>query len=207
MSDDIDIAEPPSSEKADRARTRRRWLTLAEIVAVIGVAIAGLNLYANWVDRRDQAAEHSAEQSSEARDKARVELVGTVERDGRSLKLTDARHDLSEAVIVFPTSLGIATQRPPGDPAIEADWFATPLLTLTDGGSDDRTGRLPVLVTTRYFVGDNPQTATAIYDIIWRTSGRWLRGRTLRIEGMKLRQRGGTQKTLDAAWARLTPKR
>jgi len=35
------------SEKSDR-QARRRWLTIAEIVAVAGVVIAGLSLWNNW---------------------------------------------------------------------------------------------------------------------------------------------------------------
>jgi hypothetical protein len=207
MSDDIDVPDTPVEEKAERAKTRRRWLTLAEIVGVTGVAIAGLNLYANWADRRDTAVERSAEQSAQAREKARVELVGTVTHGGKAIALSDPQHDLSEAAIAFPTALGVTTQHPPGDPAIEADWFAAPLLKLTDGGADTRTGRLPVLVTVRYFVGDDPRTARAIYDVVWRTEGHWIGGRSLRIESMKLRQRGGSQVALDAAWSRLKPAR
>lgn len=205
MSEDIDPPEPVATETADRARSRRRWLTLAEIVAVTGVGIAGLNLYSNWAERRDSAADRSVEQSTEAREKARVELVGTVKNDGKELLLSDAHHDLSEATIAFPNALGIAVQRPPGEPAIEARWFNQALLKLSDGGADDKTGRLPVLVTVRYFVGDDARTTSAIYDVVWRTKGHLLSGRSLGIEGMKLRQRGGSQAALDAAWTRLKP--
>ena len=204
MSEEIDIPET-TVEKADRARSRRRWLTLAEIVAVVGVAIAGLNLYSNWADRRETAAERAVAQSTDAHEQARVELVGAVTDGGDSLTLSDEHHDLSEAVIAFPKALGVATQRPAGDATIEADWFAKPLLKLTDGGADDRTGRLPVLVTVRYFVGDDARTASGIYDVVWRTEGHMLRGRSLKIQSLKLRQRGGSQAALDAAWARLKP--
>jgi hypothetical protein len=210
MSEDVDIPEPPTEdapaeEKAERARTRRRWLTLAEIVAVTGVVIAGLNLYTNWTDRRDQAAERTAADRQTAHDKARVELVGTVASGGKVLKLSDETHDLSEATIAFPKALGLAVRHPAGDPEIDADWFASPILKLTDGGADDRTGRVPVLITVRYFVGDDPRTASGVYDVIWRTKGQFLGGRSLRIEGMKLRQRGGSPASLDAAWQKLKP--
>jgi len=205
MSEDVDLPEPPSDEKTERARTRRRWLTLAEIVAVTGVLIAGLNLYTNWTDRRDQAQQRSAEDERTAQEKSRVELTGTVTDGGKTLTLSDPSHDVSEAVVAFPKALGIGTKRPAGEPEIDADWFAAPLLKLTDGGSDDRTGRVPVLVTVRYFVGDAPQTASSVYDVIWRTKGHFLGGRSLRIEGMKLRQRGGSPAAVDAAWTKLKP--
>ena len=205
MSEDVDPPELQVEEKIERARARRRWLTLAEVVAVTGVFIAGANFYANWADRRDQAALRSAEQRADDTERARVELIGTIGHGGKTLTLSDAHHDLSEAAIAFPQALRIGAQHPAGEPTIQSDWFDKALLKLTDGGSDAKTGRLPVLITVRYFVGDAPRTARSIYDIIWRTEGHFLGGRSLRIEGIKLRQRGGSQAALDAAWSRLKP--
>ena len=88
-----------------------------------------------------------------------------------------------------------------GDPAIEADPIAGPILALTDGKADTREGRLPTLITVRYWDGDTARTVTGLYDIIWSTHGRFLRGRTLRLEGLRLRDRNGTTAKLDAAWA------
>ena len=192
-------------ETPDQAATRRRWITLAEVVAVAGVVIAGLSLYTTWSDRRADETARVAERSQAAREQARVELVGTVRDGGKALALTDARHDLSEASVTFPKALGVGPQHPAGDPVIEAGWFAERLLELTDGGSDEKTGRLPVLVTVRYFAGDEARTASGIYDVVWRTQGHMLRGRSLAVEGLKLRQHGGSQAALDAAWARLKP--
>ena len=48
------------TETADQARTRRRWITLAEVVAVAGVVIAALTLYLNVSDRRADRAERAA---------------------------------------------------------------------------------------------------------------------------------------------------
>lgn len=193
------------SESADQARTRRRWITLAEFVAVAGLLIGALTLYSNWSDRRADEASKAAEQAGAAREKARIELTGTAEGDGKRLALKDERHDIADARIVFPTALGVAAQNPAGDPVIEASWFAKPILTMTDGGPDDRTGRLPVLVTLRYWDDDTERTATGIYDVIWSTHGRRILGRALKVEGLKLRQRGGNQAALDKAWTRLKP--
>jgi len=193
------------AERREAAATRRRWVTLAEVVALAGVVIAALTLWTTWSDHRAEAVDKAASRTAEARERARVELAATVTDGGRSLALKDDRHDLSDAVVTFPKALGVATQRPAGDPVIQADWFAASLLKLTDGGRDDRTGRLPVLVTLHYWDGDAARTATGIYDIVWRTEGRLLRGRVLRLDGLRLRQRGGGQAALDAAWARAKP--
>ncbi len=196
---------PTPQERKEAAATRRRWVSLAEAVAVAGVLIGALTLWMGWSDRRADEATKVATSSAEARDRARVDLAATVEDGGRTLALKDERHDLSEAVIAFPRALGIGVQRPSGDPAIDAGWLERPLLDLTDGGADERTGRLPVLVTVKYWDGDTARNATGIYDVIWKTEGRVLRGRTLKLEGLRLRQRGGDQRALDAAWARVKP--
>ena len=191
------------SDASDRAE-RRRWLTVAELVAVAGVVIAGLTWYTGWSDRRaDEDARRSAATST-ARERARIDLKATVADDGRTLTLADPRHDLQDLVVTFPRALGVSPQRPV-ETAIDADWFADKLLALTDGGTDERTGRLPVLLGVRFWDGDASRTASGLYDVVWRTEGRILRGRTLRLEGLRLRERGGDQARLDAAWAREKP--
>lgn len=193
------------SDASDRAE-RRRWLTVAELVAVAGVVIAALTWYTGWADRRADDAARASAASSTARERARVDLKATVKDDGRALAINDPRHELQDLVVAFPGALGVATQRPV-ETTIDADWFADQLLALTDGGADERSGRLPVLIGARYWDGDAARSASAIYDVVWRTEGRMLRGRTLRLEGLRLRERGGDQARLDAAWAREKPAR
>ena len=190
------------TETADQ-KTRRRWINLAELVAVAGVIIAALGLYVSWSDRRETAADKAATVVAEAKERGRLELTATA--DGDTLRLADAKHDLTDVTIAFPKALGVSAQRPSGDPVIEASPFADKLLKLTDGGADDRSGRLPVLVTASYIDGDTTRTARGIYDIVWHTKGRMLRGRALELTGLRLRQRGGTQAVLDVAWAREKP--
>ncbi len=192
------------SETAEQKATRRRWINLAELVAVAGVIIAALGLYVSWSDRRESAADKAATVAADAREKGRLDLTATA--DGKEvLRLADAKHDLTDVTIAFPTALGVSAQRPTGDPVIEAKPFAEKLLKLTDGGADDRSGRLPVLVTASYVDGDATRTARDLYDVVWRTQGRLLRGRALELTGLRLRQRGGNQAALDAAWGREKP--
>lgn len=189
------------AERREAAATRRRWVSLAEIVAVAGVVIAALTLWNSWSERRDAESAKVAAESSEAKARTRVEITATVQDDGRSLLLKDAAHDIQDARFAFPKALGVTAQKPVVDPSIDVRWFEDALLKLTDGGADERAGRLPVFVTTRYWDGDVQRSATGIYDVVWRTEGRLLRGRTLRLEGLRLRQRGGTQARIDALWA------
>ncbi|KQU55750.1 hypothetical protein ASG67_06415 [Sphingomonas sp. Leaf339] len=192
------------SETSEQA-TRRRWVTLAEVVAVAGVLIAALTLWSNWSDRRADEAEKVAERTAERTERSRIDLTATVEDGGRRLALKDEKHDLQDLAVAFPRALGVAAKQPMSDVAILADWFEAPLLKLTDGGADEREGRLPVLVTVRYWDGDTQRSATGVYNVIWRTEGRLLRGRTVKLEGLRLRQRGGGQAQVDALWAKEKP--
>jgi hypothetical protein len=189
-----------SGETPDQAATRRRWITLAELVAVAGVVIAGLTLWTNWSDRRDAAAERSAAAAASAKADARYTPDGKVTDDGDAVTLErDDDHALTDVRVSFPAALGVAAQDAI-DQRIDADWFADALLKRTDGGPDDQTGRLPVLLSYRYLVGDTERRATATYDLVWATYGRTLRGRGLKLVDFRLRRRGGDQRALDRAW-------
>ena len=194
------------SETAEQKRTRRRWINLAELVALAGVLIAALTLWSNWADRRADQQEKAAEKTEAARAKSALLLDGVVEDDGRTLKLTDADHQVRSIDVRFPASLGAGEHQALVEPRIEADWIAKPLLALTDGGPDAREGRLPMLITADWWDADAHHSSRAIYDLVWRTEGRFLRGRALRLEGVVLLERGGTPARLEAIWAREKPK-
>jgi hypothetical protein len=190
------------TETSEQRTTRRRWLNLAELVAVAGLLIGGLTLWLNWSDRREDKAQAAAASAAAARDKARFDLTGKVDGD-EILLLRDEKHALGDVRVTFPSALRTA----PHDAVthtIEQDWFADALLKATDGGPDERTGRLPVLVSYTYVVEDAEHRRRAIYDIVWKTDGRLLRGRSLDLIDFRLRRPGGDQAALDAAWASQT---
>lgn len=62
-----------------------------------------------------------------------------------------------------------------------------------------------MLVTARYWDGETARTTASVYDVAWQTEGRVLRGRTLRLTGLRLRDRAGTNAALERAWARVKP--
>lgn len=188
------------SETIEERTRRRRWLSLAELVAVASVLIGALSLYLSWSDKRETQAERAAEAAKEQRDRADFELRGVVASGNRSVMLLrDEKHALKDVTVTFPSALGAPPQDAIGH-SIETEWFAKPLLKLTDGGPDNQTGRLPILVTYSYTAGDHDLKRSAIYDVVWDTSGRFLRGRTLAITDFRLRERGGSAKRLDALW-------
>ena len=189
------------ADRAEAARTRRRWVSLAEVVAVAGLLIGALSLYTTWSDHRtDERARIQAEAAA-AQDKGRFELRGLVAHNGDSVALLrDERHELRDVRVAFPTPLAIGA-KDAVDQTIERDWFEKPLLDATAGKGGDQVGRLPVLVSYTYGDGDAQRGKTGIYDIVWRTRGRFLRGRALTITGFRSRQAGGSQAMLDGLWA------
>lgn len=188
------------AERAEAAKTRRRWISLAETVAVLGVLIAALSLWTSWSDHRADERARAAESRQAAQEKGRFDLRGVVSAGGDTIVLQrDERHELRDVRVAFPTPLGVGT-KDAVDLAIDRNWFDRPLLKATDGKGADQVGRLPVLVTYTYGDGDAQRTRTGVYDIVWRTRGRFLRGRALSITGFRSRQSGGLQAAVDALW-------
>lgn len=193
------------AETADQARTRRRWITLAEFVAVAGLLIGAATLYLNWADRQEDRADKAAVAAAEGKAKAHVTLTGTAARGGEALTLADGAHTFTAATVRFPKALGIGEKDAMPGPSIDAGWIAGPLLALTDKGADARSGRLPVLIAVTWWDGDAKHSDTALYDVLWRTEGRVLQGRKLVLTGLALSDRTASLAALDRAWARQKP--
>jgi hypothetical protein len=188
------------SETPDQAATRRRWVSLAEIVAVSGVIIGALTLWMNWSERQESAREKAVASAAATAAEARFALRAEVADGGREIRLSDSIHELLDTSITFPKSLGVEARRP-ATPRIARDWFADGILKATDGGADEREGRLPVLVNASYRVGDATRHGRAIVDIVWRTEGRLIGGRSLTVEAARIREKGGDAKRIEALWA------
>ena len=195
---DVQAAATEAVAKAEAAATRRRWINLGEFVAVVGLIIAGVSLWLSYADRKADLADKQAEKTAEASDKARYQVKASM-RGNDVVINADDRHDLGDISVTFPTALDVSPQTSTTQ-TIPAGWYDSALLKATDGGSDVQTGKLPVLLTVNYMDDDKPLSTTGIFDIVWKTDGRMLRGRALHIVAMRLHERGGSQKRLDALW-------
>ena len=182
-------------------RTRRRWLTLAELVALAGVVIAALSLYLTWSDKRESADE----KATQARAHEVVQFDATVVDEGRTLRLADPAHKVQSAGVRFPTALAAGTHEALVDPRIEADWIRKPVLTLTRKGPDSQEGRVPILITADWWDGDTHRSDRAIYDLGWKKDGETIHGHSFKLEGVALRERGGNQARIDQLWAKEQP--
>jgi hypothetical protein len=195
----------------DTPRKRWRWLTLAEVVGVAALAISGLTLWNNvssrkdnQIERAEQAARERAAADAQAHVAQLVTLVGTPGNTGRTLQLSDANHRIERIEVQFPPSLGVPAKDGVLDTRIDADWISGPLLKLTDGGADAIQGRLPIRIDSQYWDGDVQREDSAIYELVFATQGRLIGGRTLKLQGVTLKQRRPGAKSderLEALWA------
>ncbi len=188
------------------ATNRRRWITLAEMVAVIGMLIGAATLYLNWSGRRADEAARAAQAASVEHARGIVTLVGKVANSGDALTLSDGDRNFSAATVSFPKALGVSPQDALPGPRIAADWFADALLKANEG-TNARQGRLPVLIATNWWDGDKSHSETALYDVLWRTDSRFLRGKKLVLTGLALTSRNGSPAALEAAWERKRAKK
>lgn len=200
------MTDDTPAEKAEARAIRRRWISIGEAVAVAGVVIAGLTFWTSYEDRRNSAADKQAARAEQAAEKSatrhRVPLVTTgvdkkgiafAAQPGCALQTTD---------ITFPSALGVGQKNTVVTHRIEAEWVAAPLLKLTDGGSDRKEGRLPVVIAATCTADDGDRRETATYDLLWRTEpGGLIGGRSLVLRGLVRRQSGGDQRRLDAMWS------
>ena len=225
MTDEIPPPSPPPptvtpQEKAEAARTRRRWLTLAEILGVAAVTISGLTLWNNYQHRTAEEARAAAEESEQeaAREKASMAaqsllLRATPDRDGRRLALApaDTAQTIQDQRILFPSPLGAEAVETVSVPRIEADWFQQTLLRLPGAARGEAVrgdARLPVAIETSYFIAGERYRDVAIYDLGYRIEGGGL------LDGDKVRLRGlarvggvpadEAQARLDALWRQRT---
>jgi len=221
MTDEIPPPAPPPTpaEKAEAARTRRRWLTLAEILGVAAVIISGLTLWNNYQHRTAEEARLAAEESERvaAREKASTAaqtllLRATPDRDGRRLALApaDPAQTIQDQRILFPSPLGVEAVETVSVPRIEADWIRRALLRLRGDASDRRgDARLPMAIETSFFVAGERYRDVAIYDLGYRIEeGGLLDGDEMRLRGLA-RIEGVTpeqaQARLDALWQERQP--
>jgi len=193
----MQVAADRAVETAERRETRRRWITLAELVAVVGLIIAAASLWMNWSDRRTDQADKAAEKTSEARAKGIVTLSGAVDHAGDTMTLGDPAHDVQGVSVAFPSALGIGPQSSVLGPRISADWFGDKLLTVTKG---KEAGRLPVILTVTWWDGDAKRTDAATYDVVWKREGTLFGGHKVKMVRLSLRDRSASQAALDADW-------
>jgi hypothetical protein len=196
---------PTPEERKEAAAIRRRWITLGEVLAVIGVLISGLALWNSWSERSAAEKERAAEKAKQA-DVSRTLLL---KPRGGGKRLALAAHDPEQAIqsqtLIFPTVLALGAFETT-EPRIEAEWVKRALRKAK--GKDEKVrgdARMPVAITTRFVADGRAFADTALYDVGYKESGGGLfEGSEIELKGLSLIERASqarAQKRLDALWA------
>ena len=202
------------SIEQEKAATRRRWLTLAELLAVAAVAISALTLWDNHSDRTREREQEAATASRASAKAATLVLRGVADRDGDRIALTALRDEqtIQAQTIAFPAALGVDAVDIAGDPRVESGWFAAGLKKALKAAGRDGTAhgdeRVPILVNTQFLVDGRMLEDRALYDVGVKLDGQFLGGERVRLRGLSLVSHvkdGDGQRQLDARWARLHP--
>ncbi len=195
-------------ETAEERKIRRRWITLGEVLAVIGVLISGLALWNSYAERRGNEAERKAEQAQKGVVSRTLALKAS--GGGRSLMLEprDPEQTIRSETILFPSPLETKVDALV-EPRIDADWVKQAVKKAHDLGRKEAKGpgdaRMPVAITTLFDSGGGGTfTDTALYDVGYKESGGGLFGGTnVTLRGLSLIGRVSAVKAqarLDAIW-------
>ncbi|HEX3700110.1 MAG TPA: hypothetical protein VHV27_05485 [Phenylobacterium sp.] len=190
-------------------RPRLRWLTLAELVGILALVVAGLGWWDGHREHREQDADRAAAarvQSAAARAAAARDsflLTGAVEGD--RIRLASARPDqvIQTQTLIFPAAVRATPVETTGNPRIELGWFEGRLKDTGRMPKDGGEARLPIGVVTTYVEAGETRTDRAIYRIGYTARHRLLRGTTVELDGLSLSRRGvagDLQGAVNAAW-------
>ena len=192
-----------------RKRLPLRCLSLAEIVGVLALVLAGLGYWDAHRDRvlseKERAAaarEHEAQVRAGAAKPAFL-MIGSQESDGDRVRLSSVHADqvIQTQTVWFPSAIRADSVETTGNPRLEADWMQDGL---RKAAGKAKTGRAPVAVQTVYIEDGQTKTDRALYLVGYSLHSRVLRGDRLKLEGLSLVRRGVTgdmQAAAGALWA------
>jgi len=162
-------------ETASERRTRLRWLSLGEAIAIAALILSGLGLWHEW-------------NKTEAPPKVVVEkptaiplaLRGRVRDEGRELEITP----IEDSHALQSLTIGLAGSKIEldSDGELDADDVEGALGKAVE--DDDGRHSVPVRITARYVEAGTDKTATGSYVLNYRTKDRLIGGRSLRLVGL-----------------------
>ncbi len=201
MSDD----RQTPAERKEAAAIRRRWITLGEVLAVVGVLISGLALWNSWSERSTAEKERIAAKAQQAN----VSRILLLRSSGGGKRLALTAHDPGQAIqsqtLLLPSAFGLGAFDTT-EPRIEAEWVKRAIRKAREKDEKVRgDARMPVAITTRFVADRRSFTDTALYDVGYQERGGGLFGGSdVELKGLSLIGRTGAaeaQRRLDALWA------
>jgi hypothetical protein len=202
------MTETPQ-EREEKARVRRRWLTLGEILAIGAVAISGLTLWNSYAERKANEAEHASESAQSAKKAIVMTLRASTDKIGKTLVLTPRADSqvIQSQTILFPSPLELSAAETSGDGRIERGWLDGALVKARRAsGVEDKLGdaRLPVVIETHYLADGDPQIDRAVFELGYATTHSLLGGTEVHLRGLSrigaTPSQAAGQKQIDALW-------
>jgi hypothetical protein len=197
---------------ADPQPRRRQgfWLTAGEVVGVIALIIAGLNLWESHQQRIDESRRAAVSARAE------TAFVATASADRSGAHLVIAPLKPSQAIqsetYTFPADLMAAPREiSAGRPQIDAGWIAPGLEAALQAAHVKGSGRgyAPVVIATTYVEDGEQRSDTSLYRVGYAWRPRFLGGEQVRLEGLALVRRGVTgdpRTLLEGRWRAERPR-
>ena len=155
-----------------RRKSRLRWVTLGEAIAIAALILSGLGLWREWNKREDPKV------VVERPDSVPLALRGRVSEEGERLEVSaieDSHALQSLTVAAAGKSVETGSGGRLGSEDVES--------LVGDAGDSEGRQRLPVRITARYVEAGADKTATGSYVITYRWEGGGLfGGRHIRLE-------------------------
>ena len=191
-------------KETEAQRTRRRWITFGETVAVLALLISAASF---WDAHQDHVRNAPVPKAATA--PVALVLTASVADDGQRLDLHAAHADqvIETQTLYFPASVRSASVETTGNARIEAGWFEDGLVKAAKAAKP-AVHRIAVGIETSYTTDGTPHTDRAIYDIGYTLHSRFLRGSSVQLEGISLVARRvgpDLRARVDARWHTQAP--
>jgi len=159
----------------EKARNRRRWVSIGEIIALAALVISGLGLWNSW-----QGAKNGPAEVIEKKSAVPLVLRGNIEDGGKKLVIApvEESHALDSLALTFPGGKSLSLG---GDGELSARDVEGAL-----GDSTNRkgTGSVRVAIDARYVEAGAERGSKRNYVIRYRWDGGGLfGGKSLRLTG------------------------
>ena len=165
-----------TSETEAKRKSRLRWITLGEAIAIAALIISAVGVWISWKGEE-------AKPTTVVEKKTTVPLVlrGKVADDGKSLEITPADSEHALQTLMIKTGAGTPIEVG-SDGSLSASEFQS---ALGDKAPDVKgTNRMSVRITSRYVEAGADKSATGSYVIAFRwDDGGLFGGRSLRFVG------------------------
>ncbi len=192
-------------KETEQQRTRRRWITLGEVVGICALVISGLSY---WDSHQERVVAKSAAPATLRA--GPLLLTGTAADGGAriDLKPAAAGQVIETQTVRFPTMVRADPVETTGSPRIEVSWFDAGLRSALKGHKvHSGRHRLAVGLETVYVANGVTATDRAVYDLGYSLHARVLRPDAVVIEGVSLVRRAGGDlpAQVDARFVRSLP--